>query len=149
MPGHDPRLIPCQASAECGHDRASSLHDQPRKLSIGPRRLPTSVAEVRYAGDVRNAAAIDAVTADAVPIVEIHNDHLLLLGAAHPKPGATIQGFNLTRGNVRIAEVSVRLGSVGMLGFHLGCCGCPDTNHGDKDRRQSCPGANTSPRVIA
>ena len=77
----------------------------PRSTGSGSRRarpVPVSVGEVRYAGDVPDAPAVDAVAPDAVSRVERRDGLPLLLGAAHPEPGPLAddrRGARGTRGD--------------------------------------------------
>ena len=48
--------------------------------------LPAGVGEVGHVGNVRDTPAVDAVAADAVAVVETHDDTPFLVGAEHPVP---------------------------------------------------------------
>jgi len=118
--GEPPRLIQRQSPAKLRHHGTSALDDDPDDFRIRPVVLPAHVREVRDARDVPDPPAIHAVTADAVPVEQVHHDGLLLLRTAHPVPGTAVQGLDLAGGDVLMSEVLVKDRSPGMV---ISLCG--------------------------
>src|SRR5271166_5528769 len=113
--GEPPRLIQRQGPAKLRHHGPSALDDDPDDFRIRPVVLPAHVREVGDTRDVPDPPAIHAVTADAVPVEQVHHDGLLLLGTAHPVPGTAVQGLDLAWGYMLMSEVLVEDGTPGMI----------------------------------
>jgi hypothetical protein len=100
--GNPPGFLQGQRASKLGHAGAPSFENYPHDLVIGPRRLPANIGEVRYVGHLPNPPAVHAMTPDAIPVIETHHDDLFLLGTAHPIPGTTVHGLDMTVTDIRV-----------------------------------------------
>src|SRR5262249_34220284 len=70
VPGHGMVLFQRERSPEGGHHRPAALDEDADDLGVGARRLPAGVGKTRHARHVPDAAAVHAVAAEAIAVVQ-------------------------------------------------------------------------------
>lgn len=83
---HAAGLFQGQSTAKWRHASAAAFQNGAGDLVIGARRLPAGVGEIRHIGDVPDTPAVRAMAADAIPIVQAHDNPLFIVGAVQPVP---------------------------------------------------------------
>jgi len=87
--GHGKSFFQGHRASEWRHHGASAFYENAGDLIVRARGLPASVGKIGNARNVPNTPAVNSVATDAIPIEKPGDDNLLLLGAAHPKPGTS------------------------------------------------------------